>query len=177
MHARTCPANPGALPWCSQANAAQVTSPRSPERRIHRRRRPDSVYEMLDEDPLLVPRTGATIKQGIQRPGVEGEVPARAAACMKHFIGYSVVRLPRPPPYGPLPRGGNPLPRGGQPLPRGGQPLPRGWRSPRLYACAATAAQRARPRRGLAGTAAARADLNPALPGGDHIFTPPSDSH
>ena len=50
------------------------------------------VYETFGEDPLLVARMGAAVVEGMQRRGGEGEIPARAAACMKHFVGYSAPR-------------------------------------------------------------------------------------
>ena len=50
------------------------------------------VYETFGEDPLLVARMGAAVVEGMQRRGGEGEIPARAAACMKHFVAYSAPR-------------------------------------------------------------------------------------
>ncbi|CAN0030208.1 unnamed protein product, partial [Laminaria digitata] len=52
------------------------------------------VYETFGEDPLLTSRMGAALVKGIQASlewggnADDGE-PLRAAACMKHFVGYS----------------------------------------------------------------------------------------
>lgn len=52
------------------------------------------LYETFGEDPLLASRMGAALVKGIQSSvdwngvGDDGE-PLRAAACMKHFFGYS----------------------------------------------------------------------------------------
>lgn len=52
------------------------------------------VYETFGEDPLLVSRMGSELVKGIQASMAGGEdeddgEPLRAAACMKHFLGYS----------------------------------------------------------------------------------------
>jgi beta-glucosidase len=46
------------------------------------------VYETFGEDPKLVTEMGHHMISGIQEPDV-GTLPSRAAACAKHFIGYS----------------------------------------------------------------------------------------
>lgn len=45
------------------------------------------IYETFGEDPLLVAQMGAQMIAGIQHVG-EG-IPSKAAACAKHFVGYS----------------------------------------------------------------------------------------
>lgn len=59
------------------------------------------VYETFGEDPFLVSRMGVAMIQGIQYVNHENEEekgnishqnPSRAAACAKHFIGYSMPR-------------------------------------------------------------------------------------
>jgi beta-glucosidase len=49
------------------------------------------VYETFGEDPKLVTEMGRHMISGIQEPDGDdgGAVPSRAAACAKHFIGYS----------------------------------------------------------------------------------------
>lgn len=46
------------------------------------------VYETFGEDPKLVSDMGHHMITGIQEPD-NGAIPSRAAACAKHFIGYS----------------------------------------------------------------------------------------
>jgi len=48
------------------------------------------VYETFGEDPKLVGDMGLAMIQGIQEQDTGGGVPAQAAACAKHFIGYSM---------------------------------------------------------------------------------------
>lgn len=48
------------------------------------------VYETFGEDPLLVGRMAAAMISGIQAVDpISTAVPSRAAACAKHFVGYS----------------------------------------------------------------------------------------
>ena len=49
------------------------------------------VYETFGEDPWLVGEMVHAMIDGIQRPDTTS-VPSRAAACAKHFIGYSMPR-------------------------------------------------------------------------------------
>jgi beta-glucosidase len=49
------------------------------------------VYETFGEDPTLVGHMAAAMIQGIQAPEPSA-IPSRAAACAKHFIGYSSPR-------------------------------------------------------------------------------------
>ena len=46
------------------------------------------IYETFGEDPWLVSQMGAQMIAGIQHVG-DGGIPSKAAACAKHFIGYS----------------------------------------------------------------------------------------
>ena len=46
------------------------------------------VYETFGEDPKLVSDMGTAMIEGIQQEGIG--VPSQAAACAKHFIGYSM---------------------------------------------------------------------------------------
>jgi beta-glucosidase len=46
-------------------------------------------FETFGEDPYLAATMGAAIVKGLQDIVQDGGTPARAAACMKHFIGYS----------------------------------------------------------------------------------------
>ena len=48
------------------------------------------VYETFGEDPKLVGDLGTAMIQGIQEKDTSGGVPSQAAACAKHFIGYSM---------------------------------------------------------------------------------------
>jgi len=51
------------------------------------------VYETFGEDPLVVSRMGSSLIKGIQFYSDEVEnhgIPSRAAACGKHFLGYSM---------------------------------------------------------------------------------------
>jgi beta-glucosidase len=50
------------------------------------------VYETFGEDPHLVGQMAQAMVQGIQVPDTAGVVPSRAAACAKHFIGYTLPR-------------------------------------------------------------------------------------
>ncbi len=55
------------------------------------------VYETFGEDPWLVAEMASSMIQGIQEPenssgSSEEVVPSKAAACAKHYIGYSVPR-------------------------------------------------------------------------------------
>ena len=51
------------------------------------------VYETMGEDPHLASVMGAELIKGIQAPDTDKRVvPSRAAACAKHFIGYSMPR-------------------------------------------------------------------------------------
>jgi beta-glucosidase len=54
------------------------------------------VYETFGEDPLVVGRMAKSMIAGIQQPEPDGSVPRanpkRAAACGKHFVGYSMPR-------------------------------------------------------------------------------------
>eukprot|EP01039_Chlorochromonas_danica_P006556 gene6556-7232_t len=45
--------------------------------------------ESLGEDPYLASQMGKEIIQGMQEVTNDGGIPRQAAACMKHFIGYS----------------------------------------------------------------------------------------
>jgi beta-glucosidase len=45
--------------------------------------------ETFGEDPYLASRLGVAMIKGIQDITHDGGIPYRAAACMKHFIGYS----------------------------------------------------------------------------------------
>ena len=47
------------------------------------------VYETFGEDPKLVTEMGHSMIAGIQQVE-DGTVPSRAAACAKHFVGYSM---------------------------------------------------------------------------------------
>lgn len=48
------------------------------------------VYETFGEDPLLVGQMATAMIQGIQDPDPDPEaIPRQAAACGKHFVGYS----------------------------------------------------------------------------------------
>ena len=51
------------------------------------------VYETFGEDPFVAAQLGAQVVRGIQAFDTAGEsarqTPHRAAACLKHFIGYS----------------------------------------------------------------------------------------
>jgi beta-glucosidase len=49
------------------------------------------VYETFGEDPVVVGAMAAAMIQGIQTPE-QHAVPSRAAACGKHFVGYSMPR-------------------------------------------------------------------------------------
>jgi beta-glucosidase len=49
------------------------------------------VYETFGEDPTLVGHMATAMIQGIQAPE-PSSIPSRAAACAKHFIGYSSPR-------------------------------------------------------------------------------------
>ena len=46
-------------------------------------------YETFGEDPYLISIMGAALIEGYQYDAEDGGLPARAAACMKHFIAYS----------------------------------------------------------------------------------------
>jgi beta-glucosidase len=52
------------------------------------------VYETFGEDPVLVGAMAAAMIRGIQMPDRvnKGAIPSQAAACAKHFIGYSMPR-------------------------------------------------------------------------------------
>lgn len=50
------------------------------------------VYETFGEDPVLVGAMAAAMTQGIQTVDRSGSIPSKAAACAKHFIGYSMPR-------------------------------------------------------------------------------------
>ena len=52
------------------------------------------VYETFGEDPLVVGSMATRMIQGIQRPERANStaLPSRAAACAKHFVGYSMPR-------------------------------------------------------------------------------------
>ena len=51
------------------------------------------VYETFGEDPVVVSEMGAQLIRGIQAPDDDEDVvPRRAAACAKHFVGYSMPR-------------------------------------------------------------------------------------
>jgi len=54
------------------------------------------VYETFGEDPVLVGAMAAAMIAGIQEPEDKEDgaavVPSRAAACAKHFVGYSMPR-------------------------------------------------------------------------------------
>ena len=52
------------------------------------------VYETFGEDPLVASIMGAQLIRGIQdvQPDEDGAVPTHAAACAKHFVGYSMPR-------------------------------------------------------------------------------------
>ena len=52
------------------------------------------VYETFGESPLVASTFGAQLIRGIQdvQEDEDGAVPSRAAACAKHFIGYSMPR-------------------------------------------------------------------------------------
>ena len=52
------------------------------------------VYETFGEDPLVVSAMGAQLIRGIQDVQLDedGAAPSRAAACAKHFVGYSMPR-------------------------------------------------------------------------------------
>lgn len=47
------------------------------------------VYETFGEDPLLVAKMGSQFIAGIQADAQDGGIPSKAAACAKHFVGYS----------------------------------------------------------------------------------------
>lgn len=48
------------------------------------------VYETFGEDPLVVGRMAAAMIEGIQTADANPKaIPSRAAACAKHFVGYS----------------------------------------------------------------------------------------
>jgi beta-glucosidase len=49
------------------------------------------VYETFGEDPVVVGQMAAAMIRGIQLPD-NTMVPSRAAACAKHFVGYSMPR-------------------------------------------------------------------------------------
>jgi beta-glucosidase len=49
------------------------------------------VYETFGEDPLLTGDMARAMIDGIQQPD-DTSIPSRAAACAKHFIGYSMPR-------------------------------------------------------------------------------------
>lgn len=70
-----------AVPWLFAPILGLATQPMWPR-----------VYETFGEDPLLASRMGAALVRGIQSWDIGGNddgEPLRAAACMKHFIGYS----------------------------------------------------------------------------------------
>ena len=46
-------------------------------------------WETFGEDPYLAAAMGASLIEGLQADAQDGGLPARAAACMKHFIAYS----------------------------------------------------------------------------------------
>jgi len=50
------------------------------------------VYETFGEDPYLVGEMASEMIKGIQAVDDSGLIPSRAAACGKHFIGYSAPR-------------------------------------------------------------------------------------
>lgn len=45
--------------------------------------------ETFGEDPYVISTMGAAVIRGLQDVKADGGIPLRAAACMKHFIGYS----------------------------------------------------------------------------------------
>eukprot|EP00602_Paraphysomonas_sp_CaronLab_P009302 CAMPEP_0185036734 /NCGR_PEP_ID=MMETSP1103-20130426/30106_1 /TAXON_ID=36769 /ORGANISM="Paraphysomonas bandaiensis, Strain Caron Lab Isolate" /LENGTH=881 /DNA_ID=CAMNT_0027574385 /DNA_START=71 /DNA_END=2716 /DNA_ORIENTATION=+ len=47
-------------------------------------------YETFGEDPYLAAEMGRALVNGIQEVTFDGSTPIRAAACMKHFIAYSM---------------------------------------------------------------------------------------
>lgn len=47
------------------------------------------VYETFGECPLVVSKMGANFIRGIQDVTQDGGIPSKAAACAKHFVGYS----------------------------------------------------------------------------------------
>jgi beta-glucosidase len=51
------------------------------------------LYETFGEDPLVASRLGGAMVLGMQTSSADGSVPLRAAATMKHFIGYSAPRI------------------------------------------------------------------------------------
>ena len=51
------------------------------------------VYETFGEDPYLVSKFAVAMIEGIETPDTNADVvPNRAAACAKHFIGYTLPR-------------------------------------------------------------------------------------
>ena len=51
------------------------------------------IYETFGEDPFWVGRMGAEMIKGIQAPDTDAAAfPGKAAACGKHFVGYSMPR-------------------------------------------------------------------------------------
>lgn len=71
-----------AVPWLFAPILGLATNPLWPR-----------VYETFGEDPFLASRMGSALVGGIQASEWGGNVddgePLRAAACMKHFVGYS----------------------------------------------------------------------------------------
>lgn len=47
------------------------------------------VYETFGEDPFLVGEMAKALVEGIQTQETNGGIPSRAAACAKHWLGYS----------------------------------------------------------------------------------------
>jgi len=47
------------------------------------------IYETFGEDPLVVAAMGSNMIAGIQTDLQDGGIPSKAAACAKHFVGYS----------------------------------------------------------------------------------------
>ena len=48
------------------------------------------VYETFGEDPVVVGHMAQAMIRGIQEPDNDHAIPSRAAACAKHFVGYSM---------------------------------------------------------------------------------------